>query len=299
MSAFHFSQQFIDVCHDIALDCQHCAENELSYIVATMETGFIKKTQMEQMITSKDSRVKKFLEDLLQKHILLIPVPEAMEVRRIITHQWKIDYKKANPNTKRFRKAFPELWQRITDDWNSYFTDGKCDWCVLHEDDDSEPEEEAAVPPMYEATGSAGAPPAYEPSPSPEPEVECDDCEGKCRADETEKCEDCGVVLRIGCANNPSDHSIFDGCCDDCREEPKCWTCDEKPATHSVFRDALNENELTCDGCYSEEYPEEQRKIFLAELEQHANEFWIDWNYEVAQGRHWQNEEWLGDFDDL
>ena len=212
-SAFHYSQQFIDVCRDIALDCQHCAENELSYIVATMETGFIKKTQMEQMITSKDSRVKKFLEDLLQKHILLIPVPEAMEVRRIITHQWNIDYKKANPNTKRFRKAFPELWQRITDDWNSYFTDGKCDWCVLHEDDDSEPEEEEAVPPMYEATGSEGEPPAYEPSPSPE--------------------------------------------------------------------------------------PEEQRKIFLAELEQHANEFWIDWNYEVAQGRHWQNEEWLGDFDDL
>ena len=51
------------------------------------------------------------------------------------------------------------------------------------------------------------------------PEQYCDDCEGQCRADETEECEDCKIKLRIGCANNPSNHSIFDGCCDDCREE--------------------------------------------------------------------------------
>ena len=37
-----------------------------------------------------------------------------------------------------------------------------------------------------------------------------------------------------------------------------CWTCDEKPATHSVFRDALNENELTCDECYTKEYEEDE-----------------------------------------
>jgi hypothetical protein len=52
-----------------------------------------------------------------------------------------------------------------------------------------------------------------------EDEAVCDDCEGKCRADETEECEKCKIKLRIGCANNPSNHSIFDGCCDDCREE--------------------------------------------------------------------------------
>ena len=52
-----------------------------------------------------------------------------------------------------------------------------------------------------------------------EEEEYCDDCEGPCRADETEECEDCKIKLRIGCANNPSNHSIFDGCCDDCREE--------------------------------------------------------------------------------
>ena len=50
-------------------------------------------------------------------------------------------------------------------------------------------------------------------------EEECDDCEGKCRADETEKCDNCAVELRIGCGNKPSDHSIFNGLCDDCREE--------------------------------------------------------------------------------
>tara|TARA_R110000751_G_scaffold20203_1_gene59517 strand:- start:3887 stop:4531 length:645 start_codon:yes stop_codon:yes gene_type:complete len=50
-------------------------------------------------------------------------------------------------------------------------------------------------------------------------EEECDDCEGKCRSNETETCENCAVKLRIGCGNNPSDESIFNGLCDDCREK--------------------------------------------------------------------------------
>ena len=50
-------------------------------------------------------------------------------------------------------------------------------------------------------------------------DVECDDCEGKCRADEMEECEDCGIKLRIGCANNPSNHSIFNDVCDNCRDK--------------------------------------------------------------------------------
>ena len=45
-----------------------------------------------------------------------------------------------------------------------------------------------------------------------------------------------------------------------------CWTCDEKVATHKEFRDALGENELTCDACHREEYPEkyevEENKYF-------------------------------------
>jgi hypothetical protein len=52
-----------------------------------------------------------------------------------------------------------------------------------------------------------------------EEEEECDDCEGKCRSNETETCENCAVKLRIGCGNNPSDESIFNGLCDDCREK--------------------------------------------------------------------------------
>ena len=48
---------------------------------------------------------------------------------------------------------------------------------------------------------------------------ECNACEGKCRSEELEKCEDCGIELRIGCENKPSHHSIFNGCCDNCREE--------------------------------------------------------------------------------
>lgn len=52
--------------------------------------------------------------------------------------------------------------------------------------------------------------------------VDCADCEGPCRADETESCENCGIELRIGCAENPSDHSIFDDRCDDCRVDDDC-----------------------------------------------------------------------------
>jgi len=69
-----------------------------------------------------------------------------------------------------------------------------------------------------------------------EEEDDCDDCEGKCRADETDTCEHCGVELRNGCANNPSDHSIFDGCCDICRD--KCRSDDEE-----------EEDLLECVGC--------------------------------------------------
>ena len=36
-----------------------------------------------------------------------------------------------------------------------------------------------------------------------------------------------------------------------------CWTCCVKPGTNSTFRDALGENELTCDKCHREEYPEQ------------------------------------------
>ena len=55
----------------------------------------------------------------------------------------------------------------------------------------------------------------------------------------------------------------------------KCWTCDKNPATHSTFRDALNEYERTCDECHRQEYPEqyedeeEDFKKILYELEHH------------------------------
>ena len=36
-----------------------------------------------------------------------------------------------------------------------------------------------------------------------------------------------------------------------------CWTCCVKPGTNSTFRDALGENELTCDKCHRREYPQD------------------------------------------
>tara|TARA_R110002110_G_scaffold8247_2_gene41171 strand:+ start:118 stop:828 length:711 start_codon:yes stop_codon:yes gene_type:complete len=75
----------------------------------------------------------------------------------------------------------------------------------------------------------------------------CDDCEGQCRADETEECEDCKIKLRIGCANNPSNHSIFDGCCDDCREEEEFYevSCAENPDVE--YFNTLEEAKAFCD----------------------------------------------------
>ena len=68
--------------------------------------------------------------------------------------------------------------------------------------------------------------------------VVCDDCEGKCRSNETSSCDECGIELRNGCANNPSDHSIFDGCCDICRD--KCRSDDETD---------YDEEEDPCETC--------------------------------------------------
>tara|TARA_R110000824_G_scaffold346609_1_gene533425 strand:- start:567 stop:758 length:192 start_codon:yes stop_codon:yes gene_type:complete len=47
----------------------------------------------------------------------------------------------------------------------------------------------------------------------------CEACEGVCQADVIEYCECCGVGKRNGCDLNPSDESIFDGMCDECREK--------------------------------------------------------------------------------
>jgi hypothetical protein len=37
----------------------------------------------------------------------------------------------------------------------------------------------------------------------------------------------------------------------------RCWTCDDKVATHSAYRDALGCCEWTCDECHRDEYPED------------------------------------------
>ena len=50
----------------------------------------------------------------------------------------------------------------------------------------------------------------------------CWACEGKCQADETETCLDCGVEVPIGCERFPrgpyTELMIIDGVCDDCSE---------------------------------------------------------------------------------
>jgi len=98
----------------------------------------------------------------------------------------------------------------------------------------------------------------------------CDDCEGKCLSDETSSCDECGIELRNGCANNPSDHSIFDGCCDNCRsfEETDCLCGNnkEKGWLNKVGGDMICED---CDigGCNQmiteEEREEEPKKRFV------------------------------------
>jgi len=40
-------------------------------------------------------------------------------------------------------------------------------------------------------------------------------------------------------------------------KEQKCWTCGDTDVKHKTYRDALDEDELTCDKCHRIEYPEE------------------------------------------
>ena len=58
--------------------------------------------------------------------------------------------------------------------------------------------------------------------------IVCDDCDGECKSNETEKCEGCGAECRNGCANNPSDESIFNDLCDKCRDNEICPRCGTK-----------------------------------------------------------------------
>jgi len=51
-----------------------------------------------------------------------------------------------------------------------------------------------------------------------------------------------------------------------------CWTCCVKPGTNSTFRDALGENELTCDKCHREEYPEQYEEDIVGCCEKCAVE---------------------------
>ena len=76
----------------------------------------------------------------------------------------------------------------------------------------------------------------------------CKCCEDK-RSHNKEVCVDCGKCNGINKGSND-----FNTKCCECNNA--CWTCSE-PATHSEFRDALNENEYTCDVCHKEEYPEQ------------------------------------------
>jgi len=78
-------------------------------------------------------------------------------------------------------------------------------------------------------------------------------------------CNDCGKgVIRdseehdnSGCFESDDDKWF----CANCFHKPKCWSCGDKFATHSTFRDALNEHELTCDECHKQEYLEQYKKI--------------------------------------
>ena len=40
-------------------------------------------------------------------------------------------------------------------------------------------------------------------------------------------------------------------------KEQKCWTCGDTDVQHKTYRDALDEDELTCNKCHRIEYPEE------------------------------------------
>ncbi len=62
-------------------------------------------------------------------------------------------------------------------------------------------------------------------------------------------------------------------------KEGMCWTCCVKPGTNSTFRDALGENELTCDDCHREEYPEQYEEPVVGKCEQCECDVTTDQDY--------------------
>jgi len=87
----------------------------------------------------------------------------------------------------------------------------------------------------------------------------CESCEGECLSDVIEYCECCGVGKRNGCEMNPSDESIFDGMCDECREEDpdddeecaECCNCGED-VSNDNGTGSLVGGEYWCKTCVEE-----------------------------------------------
>jgi len=83
----------------------------------------------------------------------------------------------------------------------------------------------------------------------------CEACEGECQADVMEYCECCGVGKRNGCDLNPSDESIFDGMCDECREKEdecaECCNCGDD-VSNDNGTGSLVEGEYWCKTCVEE-----------------------------------------------
>ena len=85
----------------------------------------------------------------------------------------------------------------------------------------------------------------------------CEACEGECQADVIEYCECCGVGKRNGCDLNPSDESIFDGMCDECREKEEedecaeCCNCGDD-VSNDNGTGSLVEGEYWCKTCVEE-----------------------------------------------
>ena len=126
---------------------------------------------------SRDITVRNVFKELLRFCLYSMPHEKEKEIRQTMTEKWNLTSSHdANPNSKRFKKKYPEVWNQITEIIRDDFFDGNdfIDRLDPEADDDTpyfeEPEQEEAAPAYVE-----DSPPDYQDSTDDEIESICNE----------------------------------------------------------------------------------------------------------------------------
>jgi hypothetical protein len=158
-------------------------EGEFMFLAGREESQRMQFVTFLQQVESKDKYANDVLKSVLQYLLYSMDEDDEMEIRDTMTEKWKINSTKANPNTNRFQKKYPELydeclycvWEKFFEDNGRSFLERTASWSIRFEgidyEDEQEPEE---VAPLY-VEQVEDSPPEYQLSSDEEIDNICDE----------------------------------------------------------------------------------------------------------------------------